>query len=154
MKQALLSVVWIGILVAGCCRDKGTVAWEKLNQQAAQEYLEPVRPGYEGRNPYWNGFAKKFIYAPAFGFADVPGAVKYRFQLSQEEGDWSFEAERPCEPLSKVWNEIPVGKTQLIVLALDASEAGKAIEILAAHGDKATIIGEVTGTPGVAIELL
>lgn len=111
----------MGILVAGCCRDEGKAAWEKLNRQAAQEYLEPVRPGYEGRNPYWNGFAKKFIYAPAFGFADVSGAVKYRFELSQEGGNWSFEAQRPCEPLSKVWNEIPVGKTELTVLALDAS---------------------------------
>ena len=111
----------MGILVAGCCRDEGKAAWEKLNRQAAQEYLDPVRPGYEGRNPYWNGFAKKFIYAPAFGFADVSGAVKYRFELSQEGGNWSFEAQRPCEPLSKVWNEIPVGKTELTVLALDAS---------------------------------
>jgi phosphoribosylformylglycinamidine cyclo-ligase len=41
-----------------------------------------------------------------------------------------------------------------MVLALDASEASKAIEILAAHGDKATVIGEVTGKPGVEIELL
>ena len=106
-----------------CSQSVSGPDWKSLNAQAAKEYLEPVRPGFEGRNPYWNGFAKKFIYAPAFGFPEAAGAVKYRFELSQEAGNWSFEATRPCEPLSKVWNEIPVGKTDLAVLALDASGA-------------------------------
>ena len=65
------------ILTAGCCRNDNP--FEALNRQAAEEYLEPVRPGYEGRNPFWNGFATKFIYAPAFGFGTVEGAEKYRF---------------------------------------------------------------------------
>lgn len=34
-----------------------------LTEQAAAEYLEPVHPGSSER-PFWNGFAKKFIYAP------------------------------------------------------------------------------------------
>ncbi len=38
-----------------------------------------------------------------------------------------------------------------MVIALDASEAEKAIEILASHGDKATIIGKVTDKEGVEI---
>ena len=38
-----------------------------------------------------------------------------------------------------------------MVLAMDESEAAKAIEILASHGDKATVIGRVTGKPGVDI---
>ena len=38
-----------------------------------------------------------------------------------------------------------------MVLAMDASEAEKAISILAAHGDKASIIGCVTDKPGVEI---
>ena len=41
-----------------------------------------------------------------------------------------------------------------MVLAMDESEAQKAIDILAAHGDKATVIGRVTDTPGVDIALL
>ena len=37
-----------------------------------------------------------------------------------------------------------------MVLALDESEAQKAIDILAVHGDKATVIGRVTDTePGI-----
>ena len=39
-----------------------------------------------------------------------------------------------------------------MVLAMDASEAQKAIDILASHGDKASVIGEVTAQPGVVVE--
>ena len=41
-----------------------------------------------------------------------------------------------------------------MVLAMDESEAQKAIDILAGYGDKASVIGRVTGTPGVDIALL
>ncbi len=50
------------LLVIACsCADE----YEKLNRHAAKEYLIPVRPASEGRNPCWNKFAKKFMYAPA-----------------------------------------------------------------------------------------
>ena len=38
-----------------------------------------------------------------------------------------------------------------MVLAVDASEADKAISILEAHGEKASVIGRVTSQPGVNI---
>jgi phosphoribosylformylglycinamidine cyclo-ligase len=38
-----------------------------------------------------------------------------------------------------------------MVLALDESEAQKAIEILEKHGEKASVIGRITDTPGVVI---
>lgn len=38
-----------------------------------------------------------------------------------------------------------------MVLAMDASEADRAIEILAKHGDRASVIGRVTDKPGVVI---
>ena len=41
-----------------------------------------------------------------------------------------------------------------MVLAMDETEAQKAIDILATHGDKAAVIGRVTDTPGVDIALL
>ena len=63
----------------GCCSDAGHPDMDKLNARAAQEYLDPIRPGYEGRNPYWNGFATKFIYAPAFDFKTIDGATGYRY---------------------------------------------------------------------------
>jgi phosphoribosylformylglycinamidine cyclo-ligase len=40
-----------------------------------------------------------------------------------------------------------------MVIAIDESEAQKAIDILASHGDKASIIGHVTATPGVKINM-
>ena len=39
-----------------------------------------------------------------------------------------------------------------MVLALDASEADKAIEILKSHGEKTSVIGRVTATEGVVIK--
>lgn len=39
-----------------------------------------------------------------------------------------------------------------MVLALDASEADKAIKILKSHGEKASVIGRVTATEGVVIK--
>lgn len=70
-------------LLCGCCgSDCGTadasLDYAAINAQAAEQYLRPIRPGYEGRNPFWNGFAKKFIYAPAFDFDEVAGAANYR----------------------------------------------------------------------------
>ena len=38
-----------------------------------------------------------------------------------------------------------------MIAVLDAAEAPKAISILEAHGEKATVIGRVTDTPGVVI---
>lgn len=67
-----------GLLACAC---GGTEA-ERLHRAAMREYLDPIRPGYEGRNPFWNAFATKFIYAPAFGFEPVENAVKYRFTVS------------------------------------------------------------------------
>ena len=38
-----------------------------------------------------------------------------------------------------------------MVLAMDAAQAGEAIDILAQHGDKAAVIGKVTDQQGVNI---
>ena len=38
-----------------------------------------------------------------------------------------------------------------MVLAMDASEAGKAISILQSYGDRASVIGRITDRPGVVI---
>ena len=56
-KQLIAAVT--GLLACAC---GGTEA-ERLHRAAMREYLDPIRPGYEGRNPFWNAFATKFIYA-------------------------------------------------------------------------------------------
>ena len=77
-RTLLLIAAVTGLLACAC---GGTEA-ERLHRAAMREYLDPIRPGYEGRNPFWNAFATKFIYAPAFGFEPVENAVKYRFTVS------------------------------------------------------------------------
>ena len=126
MKKSLFILAAGLFLVAGCGNAPDKEAFTKsLNSQAEKEYLQPVRPGYEGRNPFWNKFSKKFMYAPAFDFAEVEGAAKYRFTASQEGFESSFEDKSPQAPLSPIWTDIPVGDTHLKVVALD----GKGVEI-------------------------
>ena len=95
--------------------------YEALDRQARKEYLQPVRPGTEGRNPFWNGFAKKFMYAPAFDFSEAAGAAEYLFTLTPEGGDpVTFRAKAPTAALSPVWDRLPCDNTTLTVDALDA----------------------------------
>ena len=118
MKRLLLLASCMALLVISSCQEKDE--FEVLNAQAAKEYLQPLRPGYEGKNPYWNVFAKRFLYAPAFDFKEVEGAKEYRFDLkAPESGEaWSFTADKPWAPLSPVWNEVSVGDIELAVLAM------------------------------------
>ncbi len=142
MKKLLL-IAMSGLLCFCACRPSGNVCFTELNSRASEEYLQPIRPGYEGRNPFWNEFARKFIYAPAFDFKTVDGAKEYRFTLTQDTtwayiwnnprrdlpdfGEsldenmlrWSFTAEKPTSSLAEIWNEIPVGYTRLKVEAID-----------------------------------
>ena len=83
--------------------------YEQLNAQALKEYDQPVRPGYEGKNPYWNGYSTRFIYAPAFDLPEVEGAASYRYTASVKEQDFSFTAEKPNLALTPIWRKMPVG---------------------------------------------
>ncbi|MBQ5753383.1 MAG: AGE family epimerase/isomerase [Alistipes sp.] len=84
---------------------------DRLGERAAEEYLTPVHAGGEGR-PFWNGFSKKFMYAPSFDFCTTEGAVEYLYTIKSTDGGcWSFRAETPQQPLSPVWNDIPEGST-------------------------------------------
>lgn len=108
-------------LIAGCSR--GGVPefdYEALNAQAAEEYLHPVHPGVQGEVPFWNPYSFKFIYAPAFDFDDLEGAVSYLYTATAADGIHSFSANTPREALSPIWNEIPVGNVTLKVQAIGA----------------------------------
>lgn len=98
----------------------------ELHRQAAAESLVPIRPGVPGKTPFWNTYARRFICAPAFDLAPVPGAAQYRFTASARDGDHSFETAAPWAPLSPIWAQLPVGKVSLQVDALDR-KGGKAI---------------------------
>ena len=101
MNKRLIVGLFLITVLAGCREVTAEKNWKKLNARAAKEYLEPIRPGYEGRNPYWNVFAKKFIYAPAFDFKEIAGAERYRFLIKGKNGfDCAFEAKSPHAPLT------------------------------------------------------
>lgn len=97
----------------------------KLNKLAAREYLRPIRPGYEGRNPYWNAYATRFLYAPAFDFREIAEAREYVYTVVAGGRKHTFRAAKPNLSLAPVWNEIPAGNAELTVEGVDA--AGKSV---------------------------
>ena len=91
----------------------------------ADDYSRPVRPGGEGR-PFWNAKAVRFMYAPSFDFKAVTGAVRYRYEiLDDNDGARTFVAARPTESLASVWAELPVGWTRVTCVGLDGD--GRAV---------------------------
>ena len=133
MKQTLTALA-ILILCISCNQEKSKI--EKLNKQAIIEYNTPIRPGYEGRNPYWNKFATKFMYAPAFDFKAIEGATTYRYTVKENNKEnaqeWSFTTDAPNKSLAPIWQQVAPGYVTLTVEALDKDnniigEAGKRI---------------------------
>lgn len=143
------------------CKVTEQEQYAALNKAAAKEYLTPIRPFTDGRNPCWNGYCKKFIYAPVFDFQAVEGAVKYLYTVTpdiavkeaevrgdddseeqakkqQEEAvklaekSYSFTADVPTADLSPIWSDIPVGKVILKVEGLD-----KAGNVVGVAGERA-----------------
>ena len=77
--------------------------------------------------------------------------------LEIREGSWEI---LPVFKMLEKWGGVPHREMFNIfnmgigmIAVLDASEADKAIGILSAHGEKASVIGQVTDRPGVNIHL-
>ncbi|MCE5270938.1 hypothetical protein LLH00_06595 [bacterium] len=98
-----------------------------LHAQALEESLTPVRPGAPGKFAFWNVNASQFIYAPAFDFSPVAGAVAYRFSAVPDSSGkgYVFQAQEPWAALAPIWNDLPVGYVDLEVSGLD--KAGKTL---------------------------
>ena len=86
---------------------------------------------------------------------NIPRILHEGQGLEIEEGSWEI---LPLFRLLEQWGGIPHREMFNIfnmgigmVIALDASQAGKAIAILAEQGEKAAVIGRVTDTEGVVI---
>lgn len=86
---------------------------------------------------------------------NIPRILHEGQGLEIEEGSWEI---LPLFRLLEQWGGIPHREMFNIfnmgigmVIALDAGEAQKAIDILAAAGEKASVIGCVTGSKGVVI---
>ena len=127
MKKSLLFIALLCAMIS-CAPQKD--ANRQLAEKAAVEYLQPVHPGSAER-PFWNGFAKKFIYAPSFDFQRVEGAANYLFTATSNDKKWTFTADNPQSPLSPIWNQIPQG-----------TDVTLTVEGLAADGTVLGVAGE------------
>ena len=83
--KTLLAATAVSLVSLWSCSDKVQDRFGELNAEAAKEYLTPIRPASEGRNPCWNEFCKKFIYAPAFDVKAVEGADNYKFIIKEKD---------------------------------------------------------------------
>lgn len=73
--KCFLYAAAVSVLAVSC---KTSDINEKLNAQARAEYLQPIHPGSaDGSVSFWNAYATKFIYAPAFDFKAVEGVKPY-----------------------------------------------------------------------------
>ena len=86
---------------------------------------------------------------------NIPRVLSEGQGLEITEGSWEI---LPVFKMLEKWGNIPHREMFNIfnmgigmVVVLDASEADKAIGILASHGEKASVIGKVTSKPGVEI---
>lgn len=88
-----------------------------LGIKAWKESVVPVRPGVPGQTPFWNEKARQFIYAPAFNYKKIEGAVKYKYVLvtSDHSKTFSFEDKVPYAPMTRIWASVPVGYFDLTV---------------------------------------
>ena len=96
----------------------------ELYKLAADESLDPVNPGIPGKRPFWNTYAKRFIYSPAFDFKSIPGADQYLFKAISTSLDnpLTFYAGVPYANLSAIWEDLPVGEIELTALALHGNQ--------------------------------
>ena len=88
---------------------------------------------------------------------NIPRVLQGGHGLEIKEGSWEI---LPIFRMLEKWGGVPHREMFNIfnmgigmVIVLDASEADKAISILASHGEKASVIGKVTDKPGVNIIL-
>ncbi len=86
---------------------------------------------------------------------NIPRVLQGGQGLEIKEGSWEI---LPIFRMLEKWGGVPHREMFNIfnmgigmVIVLDASEADKAISILASHGEKASVIGKVTDKPGVNI---
>lgn len=119
--SAILSSVCLMYCITGCSVSKSQPT--DFGKQELKASTAPVHPGKPGEVPFWNTFAKRFIYAPAFDFKPVENAVKYRYEVTSlpTSKNFTFEDKLPYAALSPIWAELPVGHFTVKVTGLSAN---------------------------------
>lgn len=91
-----------------------------LMEESRADLTNSVRRGGVDGRPFWNGRSRIFIYPPAFAFKPQPGAVRYRFRVTDDLLDeHAFEADKPTAPLTPVWAALPVGFARVVCDGID-----------------------------------
>ena len=92
----------------------------KMIEASIAETLNPIRQGGIDNRPFWNTYAKQFIFVPSFEFPKNEKAASYRFEAEDRfHNIHSFTADSPTALLTPIWKEIPTGPVYLTVDALD-----------------------------------
>ena len=91
---------------------------EELHEMAEKESLMPIHQGFPGKRPFWNDYAQRFIYAPAFDLKAIEGADAYEFIATSDSTgqEFSFQSDAPWDPITPIWDDLPVEKIILTVL--------------------------------------
>lgn len=93
---------------------------------ARKEYSDPknaVRRGGVDGMPFWNGFAKQFMFCPSFEFKAVEGCKDYLFVAEDVKGNkFEFHAEETGALLTPIWDELTPGKVKLTVYVAATNE--------------------------------
>ena len=80
--------------------------------------------GQAPNGEFWNGHAKRFIYAPAFDFEAVDGAARYRYEVTDDfHRRHEFVAAGPNVSLDRVWKKLPVGYVTVVCVGETAKGA-------------------------------
>lgn len=127
IKVLILLLFPVTALISSCETTAEKVERQDFGKLSWEESATPLRPGIPGESPFWNKYAERFIYAPAFDYNKVENADKYRFEVVSEEDSstYNFESDVPYAPLSPVWTEMPVSYFTLKVVGL--SEEGDSL---------------------------
>ena len=116
-----------GTAVIASCKSipsdsRGCSEMKPMIRESIDDTLIPVRQGGVNRRPFWNTYANRFIYVPAFEFAKESAAVSYRFTAEDRFGVRHIFSDRsPCALLTPIWKKLPVGPIYLTVDAMDRS---------------------------------
>ena len=90
-----------------------------LAVRVREELAHEIRPGGVDGQEFWNGNAQMFMYPPSFPFQRVKGAVRYRFQvMDDQQYAHTFEAEAPTASLKPVWEFVPRGLVAVFCFGL------------------------------------
>ncbi len=108
---------------------------KELAKLAKEEYANPenaIHRGGKNGNAFWNVRATRFMFCPSFDFTPILACNDYLYVAVDENGkNYEFRANTTTELLTPIWDELPVGQTQLFVYALN--ENGEKIATVGAR---------------------